>query len=120
MSLSLWSIHPIWTSRFHDTNPPIWVGSIVNCYPTYNGLQVIETGVPQGSCVSPILAAYFTSPMIREVHQRTSMCIIKTPELSSLLAGGNITLSPITLYVDDRAILASGPTLEMTAQLATF
>ena len=48
------------------------------------------------------------------------MCIIKTPELSSLLAGGNITLSPITLYVDDRAILASGPTLEMTAQLATL
>ncbi len=76
---------------------------------------MIETGVPKGSCVSLILAAYFTSPMIGEVHHRTSTCIGKTPELSTLTTEGSITLSPTTLYVDDSAILASGPTLESMA-----
>src|SRR5258705_6111760 len=75
-------------------------------------------GVPQGSCVSPILAAYFTSPMIGEVHCEASTCIEGSAELSPLVRGNKVTLSPTTLYVDDDgAILASGPTLEVTAQM---
>ena len=47
-------------------------------------LCLIKTGVPQGSCVSPILAAYFTSPMIEEVQQKTTSWLKEHPELSPL------------------------------------
>ena len=63
-------------------------------------LRTIDTGVPQGSCVSPILAAYFTSPMIEEVHTKTNRRIAESAELSPLIKDKNITLSPITLYVE--------------------
>src|SRR5260370_6759532 len=48
-------------------------------------LHSIETGVPQGSCILPILAAYFTSPMIGEVHWSTNEQIKTSTELSSLV-----------------------------------
>src|SRR5258708_9973428 len=80
-------------------------------------LHPIKTGVPQGSCISPILAAYFTSLMIGEVHCVASTHIEGSAELSPLVRGNKPTLSPTTLYVDDRTILASGPTLEVTAQM---
>src|SRR5260221_14795723 len=80
----------------------------------------IHTGVPQGLCVSPILAAYFTSPMIGEVHLRTKKCIEESPELSSLAKEENIMLSPITLYVDDGVILMSSPDLIATTQINTM
>src|SRR5258708_4628548 len=79
----------------------------------------IETGVPQGSCILPILAAYFTSPMIREVHQRTNKHIETSDELSTLVKE-KVSLSPTTLYVDDGAILASSPTLETKAHITTL
>ena len=64
------------------------------------------------------MAAYFTSPMIGEVHCEASTCIEGSAELSPLVRGNKVTLSPTTLYVDDDgAILASGPTLEVTAQM---
>src|SRR6266436_10055855 len=47
-------------------------------------LCTIETGIPQGSCVLPILAAYFTSLMIGMVHHVTSTCIEESTELSPL------------------------------------
>src|SRR5260221_1593660 len=80
-------------------------------------LHPIKTGVPQGSCISPILAAYFTSLMIGEVHCVASTHIEGSAELSPLVRGDKVTLAPTTLYVDNGTILASGPTLEVTAQM---
>src|SRR5258708_37202667 len=58
--------------------------------------------------------------MIGMVHQATSTHIENSAELSPLLREDKITLSPITLYVDDSPIMASGPTLDMTAQTITM
>ena len=77
-------------------------------------LGPVETGVPQGSCVSPVLAAYFTSPMINKVHRNTAIRIEQSPELSTLLHNNQVTLLQTTLYVDDGTILALGPTLKVT------
>src|SRR5258708_24664531 len=82
-----------------------------------DNLHLIETGVPQGSCISPILAAYFTSPMIGKVHQEATTCIEDSTELSPIIRENKATLSPTTLYVDNGAILTSGPTLEITPQI---
>src|SRR5260221_2318641 len=83
-------------------------------------LRTIETGIPQGSCVLPILAAYFTSLMIRTVHHVTSTCIEESTELSPLFREDKITLSPTMLYVDNGAIMASGPSLDTTAQMSSM
>src|SRR5260370_20107927 len=85
-----------------------------------DALHSIETGVPQGSCVLPILAAYFTSPMIREVHWRTNKHIETSNQLRKLVQTEKVSLSPTTLYVDDGAILASGPTLEPMTHITTL
>src|SRR5260370_3058578 len=83
-------------------------------------LCLIETGVPQGSCVSLILAAYFTSPMISEVLGRTNLQMDETQELSSFITEEKVMLSPITLYIDNGAILTSGPMLDSTACIITM
>ncbi len=85
-----------------------------------DNLHPIETGVPQGLCILPILAAYFTSPMIGKVHQEATTRIEDSTELSPLIRENKATLSPTTLYVDNSAILTSGPTLEITAQIITI
>src|SRR5258705_11459725 len=41
-------------------------------------------------------------------------------ELSTLVRNDKATLSQTTLYVDDGAILASGPTLDITAKIITI
>src|SRR5258708_817580 len=64
--------------------------------------------------------AYFTSPMIEEVHYKMNKHIKETTELSPLAKDKKITLSPITLYVDDRAILTSSPDLNTTAHINTI
>ncbi len=66
-------------------------------------------------CISPILAAYFTSPMIKEVQNKTNKCIEESTELSPLIKDKKIMLSPITLYIDDGAILTSSPDLNTMA-----
>src|SRR5260370_18454353 len=55
--------------------------------------------------------------MIREVHQRMNTHVAASPELSTLFTERKITLSPTTLYVDNGAILMSGPTLDTTGQI---
>src|SRR5258705_2447980 len=67
-------------------------------------LQPIKIGVPQGSCISPILAAYFTSPMVGEVHCVATSWIKGCTELSTLVRDDKATLSLTMLYVDDGAI----------------
>ncbi len=83
-------------------------------------LRPIETGVPQGSCVSPILAAYFTSPMVGEIQRKTNTRMKESPELSNLMKECKVMLSLTMLYVDDGALLTSGPSLETMANIVTM
>ena len=55
--------------------------------------------------------------MINEIHENASQRIKQLPELSTLTRDNRVTLSQITLYVDDGAILALGPTLKETSQI---
>src|SRR5258708_24081649 len=72
-------------------------------------LKEVRTGVPQGSCASPILAAYFTAPLGNAIRQGFSTIIAQDPELSKILNPCHNTLAPLTLYVDDGSITASAP-----------
>src|SRR5258708_11486470 len=83
-------------------------------------LHLIKTGVPQGLCILPILAAYFTSPMIDKVHQEATTRIEDSTELSPIIRENKHKLTPTSLYVDDGAILTTGHTLQITAQIITI
>ena len=63
--------------------------------------------MPQGSCASLILAAYFTAPLGDSIKQGFESTIQQDPELSSALNPLRNSLGPLTLYVDDRSIAAS-------------
>ncbi len=55
-------------------------------------LKEVRTGVPQGSCASPILAAYFTAPLGNAIRQGFSTIIAQNPELSQILNPHHNTL----------------------------
>ncbi len=74
-------------------------------------------GVPQGSCASPILAAYFTAPMCKAVEEGTRRRIEAHPELSPIIQAGKATVAPLTLYVDDGSITASAHNRTITTKL---
>ena len=75
----------------------------------WDELKEVRTGVPQGSCASPILVAYFTAPLGNAIRQGFSTIIAQDPELSQILNPCHNTLAPLTLYVDDGSIAASAP-----------
>jgi len=58
--------------------------------------------------------------MIREVHHMSMTQIEDCTELSTLVRNDKTTLSQTTLYVDNGVILASGPTLDVTAKIITI
>ena len=58
--------------------------------------------------------------MVGEVHCVATSWIKGCTELSTLVRDDKATLSPTTLYVDDGAILASGPTLDATVKIITI
>src|SRR5260221_632858 len=70
-------------------------------------LKEVQMGVLQGSCASPILAAYFTAPLGDLIKQGFESTIQQDPELSSALNPLRNSLAPLTLYVDNRSIAAS-------------
>ena len=70
-------------------------------------LKEVRTGVLQGSCASPILAAYFTAPLGNAIKQGFESSIERDPELSNALNPLKNNLVPLTLYVDDGSIAAS-------------
>src|SRR5260221_4401049 len=58
--------------------------------------------------------------MIGEVHHKSTSHIADYPEISTPVRNDKATLSPTMLYVDDGVILASGPTLDITAKIITI
>ncbi len=64
-------------------------------------------GVLQGSCTSPILAAYFTAPLGDAIKQGFELTLEWDPELSHNLNPHKNSLAPLTLYIDDGSITVS-------------
>jgi len=101
--------------KFHIPIPVVkWVKSFLQgrkaaiCLDgKHNELKEVRTGVPQGSCASPILAAYFTAPLGDSIKQGFESTIQQDPELSSALNPLRNSLAPLTLYVDNRSIATS-------------
>jgi hypothetical protein len=77
----------------------------------------ISTGVPQGSCVSPILAAYLTAPMAKAIETEVRAQIREDTELNTLAVKGEAKLYPLTLYVDDGSLVASAPTRGISTKI---
>ena len=61
----------------------------------------------QGSCTSPILAAYFTSPMTKAIAHGMKYRLENEPELSDIINTGKVSQAPLTPYVDNGSITAS-------------
>src|SRR5258708_22810323 len=70
-------------------------------------IKDVQTGVPQGLCASPILAAYFTSTMSKAIQDGVTHKVQDNQTLRQKLMQGNATLLPPTLYVDDGSLSAS-------------
>ena len=83
-----------------------------------DGLKPIRTGVPQGSCTSPILAAYFTSPMNEAIARGTREKLENEPELSDTINVGKAGQAPLTIYVDDGLIAASAHDRRTSTKIA--
>src|SRR5260221_494082 len=102
----------------HKCNIPIpivkWVHSFIQdrqatiCLDgRWDRLKPVSTGIPQGSCTSPILVAYFTAPMCEAISKGAREKIERDPELSTLMHTGKASHAALTLYVDDRSLAAS-------------
>ena len=80
-------------------------------------LAPINTGVPQGSCASLILATYFTSPLSKAISSGTKTRLANHHMTLTNLHMNHSTLSPHTLYVDDGSISALAHTREEATQI---
>src|SRR5258708_35247984 len=74
-------------------------------------------GVPQGSCASPILAAYFMALLSEAIASGTWTRLTDHPMTLTNLCSNHSTLSPHTLYVDDGSISTSAHTREESTQI---
>src|SRR5258708_16535782 len=85
-------------------------------------LAPINTGIPQGSCVSPILAAYFTAPLSEAITTGAETRLANSEGIRDNIQANKSTLHPHTLYIDNRSISASAHTREEATQIvkATF
>ena len=80
-------------------------------------LSPINTGVPQGSCASPILVAYFTTTLNEAIHMTTKSRLASNEQISCNLLENHSALFPHTLYVDDGSISMAAHTREETTQI---
>src|SRR5258708_32559065 len=111
--------------KFHIPIPVVkWVKSFLQGHKAaicldgkHNELKEVRMGVPQGSCASPILAAYFTAPLGDSIKQGFESTIQQDPELSSALNPLRNSLAPLTLYVDDGSIAASAQDQTTTSKM---
>ena len=82
-----------------------------------DSLKPFRSGIPQGSCMSLILVAYFTAPMGDEVNINMIMKLAHIPEPSTTIETGRAHINLLTLYVDDSSIVASVPNQETGSKL---
>ncbi len=80
-------------------------------------LSYINTGVPQGSCTSPILVAYFTAPLGEAIHTGAMTKLNQLTSITNNIQTKWAAIAPHTLYVDDRSISTSAYSREEATQL---
>src|SRR5258708_2251959 len=80
-------------------------------------LAPVNTGVPQGSCTSPILATYFTAPLGEAIALGAMTRLTNQPTTLTNLHMHHSTLSPHTLYIDDGSIIVLAHTREEAMQI---
>ncbi len=80
-------------------------------------LSYINTGVPQGSCTSPILAAYFTAPLSEAIHTGAMTKLNQLASIANNIQTKQAAIAPHTLYVNDRSISASAYSREEATQI---
>jgi retron-type reverse transcriptase len=122
--------HPHLLNTMHDKNIPVplvkWVASFLSDHCTTlildshkDEMRPTLTGIPQGSCVSPILATYFSAPLIDAINSAT-----KTDNLPSRTKSTILTHSPkptnTILYIDDGNILIISKSIETNIKLARY
>lgn len=103
--------HPVLLETLRTKNIPLplvkWVESFLSERQTAICLDGIRdemkptrTGIPQGSCVSPILAAYLTSPLSEAIHESTKISNLPT-EMAKRAKNDKAVDTKLWLYVDD-------------------
>ena len=93
-------------------------------------MRVIRTGIPQGSCISPILACCLTANLGKAIDDAIDVYIQETTSFERAKAKFNgkklpadsmalskATHSPSPLYVDDNAIIIHSTSLEMNVKI---
>jgi len=80
-------------------------------------LAPVNTGVPQGLCASPILAAYFTIPLNKAIIIGAQSKLTIHENISDNLHTNRSALFPHTLYVNDRSISTAAHTREEATQI---
>jgi Reverse transcriptase (RNA-dependent DNA polymerase) len=103
--------HPLLLSTMRDLHLPLplvkWTASFLNDWLSsicldgkWDELKVTQMGIPQGSCVSPILATLFTSPLSRHI-QRAVSCHNVGIALQQEMKRNSCREITTPLYVDD-------------------
>ena len=120
--------HSYLIESLHKCNIPIpivkWVHSFIQDHQAticldgrQDRLKPVSTGILQGSCTSPILVAYFTSPMCEAISKGAREKIERDPELSTLMHTGKASHAPLTLYVDDGSIATSAHNCNISTKI---
>ena len=79
-------------------------------------LLATKTGIPQGSCVSPILAAYFSAPLVESITEATNLANLPAP-LGEVARDAAAIPIPTILYVDDGKLRVASTNLAANAKL---
>jgi ribonuclease HI len=106
--------HPTLLSTLRKRKIPLplvkWVQSFLTDRKTAMCLDGIRdemkettTGIPQGSCVSPILAAFLTAPLSKIIHEALQPGNLND-ETNEKIAADEATRISLILYVDDGKI----------------
>jgi len=114
--------HPVLLNRLRELKLPLpivkWVDSflcdrrtIVCLDGRRDEMVEINTGVPQGSCVSPILACCLTTGLEGAIKNALTADQLPQDTLAGMLLTKSVT-SPTAIYVDDGAIATHSVSLE--------
>ena len=113
--------HPVLLNRLRELKVPLpivkWVNSFLRDRRTVvcldgrrDEMVEINTGVPQGSCVSPILACCLTTGLEGSIKRALSAEQLPQDTRENMLLMNSVT-SPTAIYVDDGAIATHSDSL---------
>ena len=119
--------HPLLLSTMREMHLPLplikWTASFLSdrlssiCLDgKRDTLRVTETGIPQGSCVSPVLAAIFTAPMAAFIQEAVTGNQVGT-SLKREMKKNRCSKITTPLYVDDGRLAVASLKLSTNAKI---